>query len=80
MVGAICCSGIFGIWTELAPNIFPKVDKIGPRVTQERPKSVPRGYPPEVPKNRSLKKLARVANHHANGIKMEPQSEKLDYF
>ena len=45
VVGDTCCAGIFEKWSNFATNIFPKVEQIGPRVPQGRPKSV-QGVPP----------------------------------
>ena len=55
LVGAICSSGIFEVWSKFDARIFPKVKQIGLRVPEGRPKWI-RGVPtPEAPENQVAK-------------------------
>ena len=63
------CPRFFDIWRNLAPEIFQKVDKIGPRVPQGMPKSVQVGIPPENRKIGREQKYAGVLKYQANGPK-----------
>ena len=67
VVADTCCSGIFEIWSKLATKIFRTGDKIGPMGVPWEAKTGPRGYPPEVPTNRSQTKCAGAATSQATG-------------
>ena len=45
VVGAICCAGIFDIWTNFASEMLQEINKIGPRMSQGKPTLVQGGTP-----------------------------------
>ena len=81
VVCAICCSGIFEIWSKVAINIFQKYDKIRRRVPQGRPKLVQGDTPQRFRKTGRKKKRATPGkSHHATGSKMGRQIARLAIF
>ena len=79
VVGAICCSGTFEIWSKLAPEFFQKVKNIWPKMPQGIPKSV-QGVPPPPPKgskNMSQKRKATAEKVQATGSKMGARIEQF---
>ena len=69
VVGDVCCSGIFEIWSKIADAISKSRQHRTQGVPGET-KIAPRGYPPEVPKDRSRKQRANPGKSHAAGTKI----------
>ena len=67
-VSKYCC-GIFDIWIKIAPRFFQQIKKIGPRVSQWRPKSV-QGVPPRCSEKQVTNKSATAGINQATGSKM----------
>ena len=76
MVGAVCCYGIFEIWSKSTPGIFQQVKNIGPRVPHGRPKSIQRGSPLMLRKT-GRNKTRHIPNILSNGLQNGSRNLKV---